>query len=48
MVVMGLPDDRRLRKYVTDTTRAGLMRTAREGTVWRIFDQPDQGWELAG
>lgn len=46
--IKGLPDDRRLRKHVTDTVRASLMRAARKGLVRRVLDHPDTWWELAG
>lgn len=48
MDIKGLPDDRRLRKHVTDTVRASLMRTARKGLVRRVLDHPDTWWELVG
>jgi hypothetical protein len=47
MVVKGLPDDRHLRKHITDSARASLMRQAQKGHVRRILNEPDMWWELA-
>jgi hypothetical protein len=47
MEAKGLPDDKHLRKHVTDVARQALMRMARKGLVRRILDEPDQWWELA-
>jgi hypothetical protein len=43
----GLPEDRHLRKHVTDTVRQSLMRQVQKGRVRRILEEPDQWWELA-
>src|ERR1019366_1925245 len=43
MLTKGLPDDRHLRKHVTDSARASLMRRAQKGRVRRILDEPE-GW----
>jgi hypothetical protein len=48
MLAKGLPDDRNLRKRVTDTARQSLMRQAQKGRVRCILDEPDMWWELAG
>jgi hypothetical protein len=48
MLAKGLPDDKHLRKRVTDTARASLMRQAQKGRVRRILDEPDMWWELSG
>ena len=48
MAAKGFPDDKRLRRHVSDSARAGLMRMARRGIVRRILDQPDTWWELVG
>jgi len=41
----GLPDDKRLRKHVTDTARASLMRLERRGVVRRVVREPEVWWE---
>jgi len=43
----GLPDDRRLRKHVTDNVRANLGRMERRGLVRRVVREPEVWWELA-
>jgi len=48
MLAKGLPDDKHLRKHVTDSARQSLMRQVQKGRVRRIMDEPDQWWELAG
>ena len=47
MAVKGLPDDRHLRKHITDSAHQSLLRQAQKGRVRRILDEPDQWWELA-
>ena len=44
--VKGFTDDRRLRKHISDTTRASLLRMVRKGLVRKIIDAPDTWWEL--
>ena len=47
ILAKGLPeDDRHVRRHVTDTARASLLRQVRKGRVRRILDEPDQWWEL--
>lgn len=42
----GLPDDKRLRRHVSDTARASLMRMERRGLVRRVLREPETWWEL--
>jgi len=42
----GLTLDGRLRKHVTGTTRAALIRLERRGVVRRVLVEPDTWWEL--
>lgn len=44
----GFEPDGHVRKHITDTTRAALMRLARKGLVRRLIVEPDVWWELAG
>jgi hypothetical protein len=44
----GFTADRRLRKHISDTTRAMLLRMVRKGLVRKVVDAPDTWWELAG
>jgi hypothetical protein len=48
MPAKGLPDDKHLRRHVTDAARQSLMRQAQKGRVRRILDDPDTWWELVG
>jgi hypothetical protein len=48
MLAKGLPEDKHLRRHVTDSARQSLMRQAQKGRVRRILDEPDTWWELAG
>jgi hypothetical protein len=48
MLAKGLPADTHLRKHVTDSARASLMRQTQKGLVRRVLDHPDTWWELAG
>src|SRR5258707_15401209 len=47
MLAKGLPDDKHLRKHVTDSARQSLMRQAQKGRVRRILDEPDVWWGLS-
>jgi hypothetical protein len=42
----GFTDDRRLRKHISDTARAMLLRMMRKGLVRKIIAEPDTWWEL--
>jgi len=44
----GFEVDTRLRRHISDTTRATLLRMERKGTVRRILEGPDTWWELVG
>ena len=44
----GLEVDARLRKHITDTARASLLRMERKGALRRILDAPDTWWDLVG
>jgi hypothetical protein len=46
MLTKGLPDDKHLRKHVTDAARQSLMRQANMGRVRRVLVEPDTWWEL--
>ena len=47
ILAKGLPeDDRHVRRHVTDSARASLLRQVQKGRVRRILDEPDQWWEL--
>jgi hypothetical protein len=48
MEIKGLADDKRLRRHVSDTARAGLIRLERRGMVRRLLNEPDQWWEAGG
>jgi len=49
ILAKGLPeDDRHVRRHVTDSARASLLRQVQKGRVRRILDEPDQWWELVG
>ena len=41
-------DDPHIRRHVTNTARASLLRQVQKGRVRRILEEPDQWWELAG
>lgn len=46
VTLKGFTLDNHLRKHITDSVRATLMRLAQKGTVRRIVDEPDTWWEL--
>jgi hypothetical protein len=48
ILAKGIEPDRHLRRHISDTTRATLMRLGTRGIVRRVLDQPDTWWELVG
>ena len=48
IAVKGLPVDARLRRHISDTTRAMLLRLAAKGLVHKIVEAPETWWELTG
>jgi hypothetical protein len=47
ILVKGFEPDRRLRRHISDTVRAGLIRLLRRGKIRRVIEEPDTWWELA-
>ena len=46
--IKGFAPDKHLRKHVTDSVRASLMRMRQKGRVRQVLDQPDSWWDLVG
>ncbi len=46
IVAKGLPDDTGLRRHISDTTRAMLLRLAARGLVRKVVAAPETWWEL--
>lgn len=44
----GFNVDGRLRRHISDTARATLLRIVRKGLVRRMLEQPDTWWEVVG
>ncbi len=43
----GFDVDKQLRRHISDTARATLLRLERKGVVRRVLVEPDTWWELA-
>lgn len=48
ILTKGLEVDARLRRHISDTTRATLMRLAAKGQVRKVVEEPETWWELTG
>jgi len=46
--IKGFAPDKHLRKHITDSVRASLLRMQQKGRVRQVMDQPDSWWESVG